>query len=225
MIEFIILSKELEKIKKIINNKLMNYDYQYKILKEESINDNYKVYIVDSYNINVIRKIRYEENDWKSMVIIIAENEKTKKQIYETELMILSIIINDTKIESSLLIAISKSLMNYESHPNKIKFKYRDAIYIIEMNSIMYIEKEKDNKRCVINTKNNKYYIQGSLQNIMKMLDKRFIKCSRSYIVNVSQIKIYNRKKNIIIFNDNSYITEISRNEKNTINEFIYNLT
>ena len=62
MIEFIILSKELEKIKKIINNKLMNYDYQYKILKEESINDNYKVYIVDSDNIDLIKKIT--GNQW-----------------------------------------------------------------------------------------------------------------------------------------------------------------
>ena len=34
----------------------------------------------------------------------------------------------------------SGDIFNYSA--NGIKFKYKDAIYIIDMNSIMYIEKE-----------------------------------------------------------------------------------
>ena len=52
---------------------------------------------------------------------------------------------------------------------------------------------------------------------IEKILNENFIKCSRSYIININKMREYNTKDNIITLNGNLKIYEISRQKKKEI--------
>ena len=79
MIDFCIFTENKEKIKEIINKVMMKYDYIYNVKYNYIDNDDtYKIYIIDfsknEYKINnTLKEIRYKNNDWKSMIIIISE--------------------------------------------------------------------------------------------------------------------------------------------------------
>ena len=235
MIEFIIIDKEYKNTKEILENKLMQYDYKYKVkqfdnYKKVELNTNtYKIYIIDYSNYNdftlsIMKKIRYSLKDWKSMIVVTTNNIKLKSIILEQELMIISIIEKNKQFKDRLIENIEKALINYEKHPKTLKYIYKNINYNLNLKDIIYIEKEKDNKRCLIKTKTDIFPIQGNLSNLMTKLDKRYIKCSRSYIINAEQMLYYNKKDNIIHFKDNSYITEVSRQSKKTIINYIRNV-
>ena len=65
--------------------------------------------------------------------------------------------------------------------------------------------------------KNKKYYIPGTLNNLIKKLDNRFIKSSRSYIINTEQISSYDIKSNILTFKGKIRLNCISRDNKRMI--------
>lgn len=73
------------------------------------------------------------------------------------------------------------------------------------------------NKRSVIKTETSEYYIPLTLPKIEKILNENFIKCSRSYIININKMREYNTKDNIITLNGNLKIYEISRQKKKEI--------
>ena len=56
-----------------------------------------------------------------------------------------------------------------------------------------------------------------NLSSIISKLDDRFIKSSKSYIINIEQVLQYNIKENIITFSNKKQIYEISRNKKKEI--------
>ena len=226
MIEFILNTKD-NNIKEIINNTMIMYDYNYIIKNNINIikNESYKIYIIDydinnHQSINILKQIRYIENDWKSM-IIIKTNNITKILSIISEYMIIQIVDKNNK---KLKEGIIKSINNYDQHPNTLKYKYKGTYYNINLKDILYIEKEIDNKRCIIYTKKNSYKILISSNKILEKLDKRFIKCSRSYIVNLEQMISYNKKNNIIALKNNKQITEISRSKKQNIINYYRNV-
>ena len=82
MINFII---EEEKLKEVIDNYMMNYNYTYDIKIYDSYKENnyFNIYILnyDSKNIldiNKIKRIRYELDDWSSIIILLIKNDKDK---------------------------------------------------------------------------------------------------------------------------------------------------
>ena len=56
-----------------------------------------------------------------------------------------------------------------------------------------------------------------NLSSIISKLDDRFIKSSKSYIINIEQVLQYNIKENIITFSNKKQIYEVSRNKKKEI--------
>ena len=98
MIDFIIVEDNLyylDESKKIIDKVMMNYDVDYEFIaydkyRKELLNkDNFKVYII-SYkkdSIELIKYIREELEDWKSLIIVIyKEKEEKEKLIKENTL-------------------------------------------------------------------------------------------------------------------------------------------
>ncbi len=224
MIDFYIINNN-KIIEEIINKVMMKYDYIYNI-KYNNIEeiDTYKIYIInDNQNkyklLNLLKRIRYKNNDWKSMIIILSNN-SNKIINYIKDYMIIQIAENNNQLEQGII----KSINNFDQHPKTLKYKYKNTYYNIDLKNIVYIEKEKDNKRCIIHTQYNNYYIQGTLSNIINKLDNRFKKCSRSYILNLEQVNSYDKKNNIIKMNNNDIITEISRNKKKEIYNYFRNV-
>ncbi|MBR3146096.1 MAG: LytTR family transcriptional regulator DNA-binding domain-containing protein [Bacilli bacterium] len=228
MIDFIVVEDNLYYInesKKIIDKVMMSYDMDYyfivydKYRKELLNKDNFKIYII-SYqedSIKLIKYIREELDDWKSLVIILYKDRKDKEELLKENLFIVDYINKRKHFEEKLLRNIQICLKNYDQRPNSLKYTYKNILYNIEFNKILYIEKEQDNKRCIIYTKNKKYYIPGTLNNLIKQLDNRFIKSSRSYIINTEQISSYDIKSNILTFKGKIRLNCISRDNKRII--------
>ena len=228
MIDFIMIEDDLyylNETKTIIDKVMMNYDINYNFIaydkyRKELINkDNFKVYII-SYKedtIELIKYVREELNDWKSLIIIIYKNTEEKNQVLKENLFIVDYINKRKYFEEKMLRNIQICLKNYDQRPNSLKYIYKNILYNIEFHKILYIEKEQDNKRCIIYTKNKKYYIPGTLTQLLNILDNRFIKISRSFIVNREQLSSYDIKSNIITFKNNIKLNGVSRNNKKVI--------
>ena len=228
MIDFIIIEDDLyylNESKKIIDKVMMSYDINYDFIaydkyRKELLNkDNFKVYII-SYkkdSIELIKYIREELDDWKSLIIILYKNKEDKNQIIKENLFIVDYIDKKKYLKEKLLRNIQICLKNYDQRPNSLKYTYKNILYSIDFNKILYIEKELDNKRCIIYTKNKKYYIPGTLSKVKSLLDNRFIKSSRSYIINTEQISSYDVRSNVLTFKGKIKIDCISRDHKKTI--------
>ena len=212
-----------------IEQVLMNYDVEYDITYYDNNKNNYrklenkhsfKVFLFGSENnvLNSIKYIREELDDWQSMIIVLTNSEQLKYKLLDSRLLLVDIIDKSTNYLSRLKSDIQICLKNYDKRPNKLKYTYKKIIYNIDLYKILYIEKEQDNKRCIIYTNESKYYIQGNLVIVEKLLDKRFIKVSRSYIINLEQVSSYDNKKNIInLKNNKKLIGIVSRNNKKTL--------
>lgn len=230
MIDFIMIEDDLYYInesKKIIDKVMMNYDIDYNFIvydkyRKELLNkDNFKIYVI-SYKedtIEMLKYIREELDDWKSLIIILYKEREDKDKVIKEDLFIVDYINKRKHYEEKLLRNIQICMKNYDQRPNSLKYIYKNTLYNIEFQRIVYIEKEQDNKRCIIHTKSSKYYIPGSLNKVLKLLDNRFIKSSRSFIVNKEEVSSYDIKKNIITFKNKVKLDAISRdNKKNIIN-------
>ena len=238
MIEYIIFeedNKYLEIIKETINNKMIKYDIEYTIKEFNNIDEikkykssNYKIYILDYKTIKesgleIVEYIREKLNDWQSILLLQTSYKELKSTLIDKKLYILDLMIKDKTYIDTLNKNIEICINIYDNIPKSLKYTYKKIIYNIKLKDIVCIEKDYDNKRCIIKTNNNDFYIQGSLSNVEKLLDKRFIKCSRSYIININEVLYYNIKDNLIRLNNDFLIEEISRNKKKEIIERLTN--
>ena len=232
MIDFIIVEDDLyyiNKSKEIIDKVMMNYDINYSFIaydkyrKEFISKDNFKVYIID-YNKKskeMIKYIREELDDWKSLIIIMYNHTEEKLKILKENLFIVDYINKNKSFKQKLLRNIQICLKNYDQRPNSLRYMYKDVLYNIDFQKIIYIEKEQESKRCIIKTTDKDYYYLGSLNSLMKILDKRFIKCSRSFIVNVEQMTSYDIKSNLMTFKNDISIDAVSRENKKLIINYL----
>lgn len=74
----------------------------------------------------------------------------------------------------------------------------------IAENSVCYIK--KDGMKLVFKTKSRDYQIYSSFSSILNSLAPNFVRCHKSYIVNLDNITDIQPKNNLIIFNNNPNI-------------------
>ena len=221
MINFII---EDINLKETIEKIMMNYNLEYKINKynDQKTKELNRIYILnyDTTNkaeINKLLNIRVNEDDWSSIIILISDNSNIKYRLVDNKLLILDVIDKNKDIYNQLIENIKISLKILTETSNSICYTYKGILYNIPQKDIVYIESDSKNKRSVIKTETSEYYIPLTLSKIEKILDENFIKCSRSYIININKMREYNIKDNIIILNGNLKIYEISRQKKKEI--------
>jgi DNA-binding LytR/AlgR family response regulator len=169
----------------------------------------------------MIKYIREKLDDWESLIIIIYKDKKDKNNLIKESLFIVDYINKNKSITPKLTRAIQICLKNFDKRPNSLRYSYKNIVYNIEFKKILYIEKEQDNKRCIIKTTNNEYYIPGTIKQIYNLLDKRFIKGSRSCIINIEQVSTYDIKTNIITFKNKLELNAISRDNKKDIVNYL----
>ena len=239
MIEFIVCEDERDFCviyKSIIEKIMMKYDIEYNVnvysgytrnwKKAAQNNSLFKVYILDlktkeGSGLDAARYIREELDDWQSMIIIVTAYPEYKYEALGKRLMLIDFVSKLDNLNQRLSQAIQISLKNYDKRPNSLKYSYKNMVYNIEFQKIVYIEKEQDNKRCIIKALDNDYYIQGNLKSIESKLDDRFKKCNRSYIINVEQLQSYNRKTNILTFKNGIELYAVSRDKKKEIEDYV----
>ena len=232
MIDFIIVNENKD-IEKMLEKILMNYDYDYRI-NTTTLDSNqwnqlvqmktFKIYILElktKDDIKKISQIREELDDWQSMIITLTNQINIQKEIMAKKLLIIDCINSEINSEKQLERAIQIGLKNYDKRPNSLKYNYKNIYYNIEYSKILYIEKEQDSKRCIIRTEQKDFVIPINLNQISQLLDKRFIKCNRSFIINMEQVYYYNTKNNIIVLKNNHNISIVSRDKKKVIINYL----
>ena len=222
MINFIIEDNDL---KQIINKIMMNYNYKYNIQNYSKKINTTNVYILNYdpnkiLNLSKLKNIRYNLNDWSSIIILITKNNKIRNDLYNKKYLILD-IININNLEKKLKDDINLIINHIFQRYNNLNYNYKNIYYSIPFQDIYYIENDSTNKRCLIKTNDDEFYIPGTLTSTLSKLDKRFIKCSRSYLINLEKVKYYSIKDNIIYFDKNIKIYEISRSKKQEIINYL----
>lgn len=232
MINFIICEDEIElqkEYKHQIDKFMMKYDIEYKCYMFTCYDDNweskikevkgFKVYLLDiktkvGSGINAARKIREEYDDWVSMIIMISGYAEYKYEALSKRLMLVDFINKLDHSEQKLQDALLICLKHYDNRYKSLRYTYRNVAYNIEYRSIIKIEKEMDSKRCIIHTAEGEYPIQGTLNEVLEKLDKRFFKCNREVAINVEQVQYYNYNKNVAVLKSGEEFNAISRSKK-----------
>ena len=121
MINFIIEDNDL---KQIINKIMMNYNYKYNIQNYSKKIDTTNVYILNYdpnkiLNLSKLKNIRYNLNDWSSIIILITKNNKIRNDLYNKKYLILDIInINnlEKKLKDDINLIINHIFQRYKIH-------------------------------------------------------------------------------------------------------------
>ena len=104
--------------------------------------------------------------------------------------------ISQDKLEETLL-----RLMDYMDNSNSRFLKINGTTFV-NQNDIQYIKKE--GMKLIYCTKDAEYESYNSFSKIMNILPRDFVRCHKSFIANLSNIRHIETNTNTIFFNNNS---------------------
>ena len=239
MINFIICSTEKafsDLCSNVVEKFFMNYDVSYKChycSNYEKDLDNYikadlefKVYILcgiinEVTYLDVARKIREENDDWTSIILVVDSTNTYKYSVFSARLQILDYINRFDNFKKELDYNLEKCIKIYDNRPRSLKIKHYNYNEVVLYKDIIYIEKVKDSKCCNIKTIYGDKTYTGTLTYLyQKLNDKRFIKTHQSFIVNKDYIDDYYNKENIIKLKNSDDVILVSKNYKKEIKEY-----
>lgn len=208
MIKYIVIDddqKELERVDKIINKIVFKTETDYEVEKftkynselEKLIKDNSmgKVYIIDieldkkKSGLDIAREIR--EIDWDSEIIIITNHDRMFETVYKTIYKVFNFIEKfdnmETRLEQDL-----KTIIRKNDDKKKFVYKNNKISLQIYLKDILYIYRDTIERKLVIMTTNNRYFVNMTIQNLLDLLDSRFKQVHRACIVNDERVRLYN---------------------------------
>ena len=178
--------EEFMNCKKIEYDKYVFNDYNNKFYRvvEEKLPS--KIYLLDietpsASGIDIARIIRKKDVD--SVIIFLTAHEELGNTILKNDLMFLSFINKFDNFEKRLLNSLNKAL-NILKTKRVIKINDRNIIYTINLDDILYITKDSYERKTIIKTDYNEIKINLSLNELIKMLDGRFIQTHRACYIN-----------------------------------------
>lgn len=238
MIKFVICEDEkvlAAEYKNEIDKFMMKYDHEYGCkffsgYNEEfnnyaKSNTDFKIYLLDiktqeGSGLDAARMIREELNDWTSLIIIITSYNEYKYDAFGKRLVLVDFINKLDKCIEHLHQALEVCMKYYDTRPNALKFVYKKIVYNIDYREIVRIEKEQDSKRCTLYLNNKEKMIYpGTISHLMEILDSRFVRISRSSIINSDHINKFDIKENTILFKNGDSTDSISRDMKKGVIE------
>ena len=239
MLRFIICedNKEfLNRLSNSINKVMMPYNFEYKINKfmqydkevEKIIfNDNErKIYILDIElpeisGLEIASMIR--ENDMDSIIIFVTSHLEFKNDIFYSRLLALDYIAKDKYWEDRFEKTIDYTIKSINKK-NVLMFEYNYNSYRIPYDSIVYIEKVSDNKKCVIHTEdNNSYEIICTITDLLGGLGPNFFRTHKSCIVNLDKVQEIDYSDNKIMFTNGFCGYLLSNRNKKVLKEYVAN--
>ena len=239
MINFIICSTEKafsDLCSNVVEKFFMNYDVSYKChycSNYEKDLDNYikedlefKVYLLcgiinEVTYLDVSRKIREENYDWTSIILVVDSTNTYKYSVFSARLQVLDYINRFDNFKKELDYNLEKCIKIYDNRPRSLKIKHYNYNEVVLYKDIIYIEKVKDSKCCNIKTIYGDKTYTGTLTYLyQKLNDKRFIKTHQSFIVNKDYIDDYYNKENIIKLKNSDDVVLVSKNYKKDLKEY-----
>lgn len=219
----------------VINRFIIGKDLQYQITKINSYTnstlpliknlDGKKIFVIDievpgKSGLEFAREIR-QTGDWISPIIICTSHKELKNTGFTSRLLMLDFINKDKNILNNLEKSLKVAFNIINCHKS-YNFKYNGEYYQVPYESILFIEKNLNDNYATLYTKRSTYTIKDSIINIFSNLkDERFLKCSRSCIVNMNNILSIDFINNSINFGEKLSTDLISREGKKALKEFI----
>jgi len=236
MIKFILYEDNKNIMKKnhsIINKFMMRYNEDYRIYEFNKSNvelekiiaekEHIKIYLLDIEvesisGLDIARKIR--GNDWNSNIIILTAHYELAFEAFKNRLLLLDFISKFNDYEKELLETL-KIALNAANKKNVLTFFSERIRYQAKYENIIYITKEKGNRKTNIATTYAEFSTIKSLKEIEGMLDNRFIRINRNKIINKDYIEYYEKREKTLYLKDSKEIKFISNGKK--LKEYSYN--
>lgn len=242
MINFIVCDDKRDfgkYVKKVITNFMMNYEEDYQLYYFSGYNDSFhelvkkdigfRVYILDimtdeGSGIDAAREIREKYDDWSSIIIIVTSHEEYRFEALSNRLYLMDFINKLSNCENNIIDALTRVMKSYNCRHKSLGFEYNHTYHKIDFKDIICIEKEQDSKRCLIKTIYGESVIPGTLNDVLKKLDERFLKVHRSLIINIDNLESYDSKKNLLTFKNGTTSYLVSRDKKKELINRVKNL-
>lgn len=222
----VIICDDNEKDKKIaikvVNDFMKKNKKEYKVYSFDDYNKSFysvidkklpfKIYLLDietpsKSGIDVARDIRKKDVD--SVIIFLTAHEELGRIILKKDLMFLSFINKFDDFENRLFSSLEKAL-DLLNNKNTIRFSDGNIIYTININDILYITKDSFERKTIIKTDYTEIRVRKPMNEVVEMLDDRFIQTHRACYVNLNRLFKVDKTKKIITFDNNETIDLLS---------------
>lgn len=226
-VEFVVVDDELFFLNKVcayIDKYMMSNEVDYKIYSFTKVtnelyniirNNNKKIYVLDiqignDSGIDLSRKIR--DTDYDSIIIFLTAFDY-KDEVAGDDIMFLTYIDKYNNFEKHFIAAINKA-MKILNQNKLLQFTSKGTSYKLPLNDIIYIEKIKNSKYCLIHTNYINAKIYQPIKDIYNQLTSNFNLFGRSLIINTTYIRTIDKKENKIILSNGQDLNIPSYSEK-----------
>ena len=198
-------------------HKFVEYDSSFYDIMNSNLSN--KIYILDietreASGIDVARKIR--KHDIDSIIIFATVHNEAGLVLLKDDLMFLNFICKFDDFENKLSNSINKAL-EFIHHKVNIKFEDRGTIYTIPLSDILYVTKESNDRKCIIETANSEFKVSLTLKEVVELCDNKLIQTHRSCFVNMDRVRMIDKHDNIIVFDNGLSIDMLSSTYKKGI--------
>ena len=191
-----------------------NYDEK---LQKEIDNTLYpKIYIMDIEldgevsGMEVAEKIR--DNDWDSEIIFVTTHDKYFDKVHRQILEVFNFIEKFQDMENRLEKDI-KLILSKKADKKLLKIKGNHADVEIYMRNILYILRDKEERKSIIYTDTDDvtFKVSNSLVDLLEKLDSRFVQTHKSCIANKTRMIERNYAKGYFILDNGKQVDYLSR--------------
>lgn len=176
-----------------------------------------KIYLLDielsgnSSGIDIASEIR--SHDWDSEIIFLTSHDKMFETVYRTILKVFDFIEKFYSFKSrlekdlKLIIGQKEDYAKFCFENNKIKIK-------IYLKDITHIYRDTHERKLIIQTTNNRFLVNMTINEMLAELDNRFKQIHRACIVNTDRVNKYDWNEGYFILDNGTEVPLCSKNFK-----------
>lgn len=233
MIKFVIVEDEKDstkQIKEVINKIKYKIEQEVKTYEFTEFNKNLAnmidnvdertIYVLDielknsKSGIEIASMIR--EKDWNSEIIFITNHDKMFETVYRNVYNVFDFIEKYHDMDKRLYNDF-KTILKQNVDKKMFSYKGRNVDLEIYLNSILYIYRDKEDRKLIIVTDSSTFTISMGVKEILEMLDERFKMVHRACIVNTDKVSAYDWNNSKVILTDGRQVDFLSKKYRKEI--------
>ena len=209
-------------IKNEVELEVTYYKKYNKSLKEEIQNTLFrKIYIMDIELENSISGIEIaeeiRENDWDSEIIFVTCHDKMFETVHRRVLEVFDFIEKFEDMEERIQKDI-QLIINRKEDKKIIKLEAKHAVLELYMRNILYILRDKEERKSVIHTQEEvEFKVPYSLVELKEKLDERFVQTHKSCLANKDHMMERNYAKGYFLLDSGEQVDYLSKKYKKEI--------
>ena len=183
-------------------------------------NSTRKVYIMDieletkTSGIEIAKMIR--EKDWESEIIFITSHDKMFETVYRSVYQVFNFIEKfydmEKRLEKDIELIFQKNFDN-----KMLCISNRNVDLQIFYRAITHITRDKEERKVLVHTDTNVFKLNMNLNDIVNLLDDRFIQVHRSCIANRQRVHEWNWPKNYFLLDNGGKVEYLSKKYKKDV--------